>query len=55
VLEDIVEFGGGLLTYKLIELAKNVDSIIVLELTLSSALSENIRKVSEVLEAVAIP
>jgi hypothetical protein len=55
VLEDNGEFGGGLLTYKLIELAKNVDSIIVLELTLSSALSENIRKVSEVLEAVAIP
>jgi len=52
VFEDDGEFGGGLLTYRLTNFAKDVDSIKVLELTLSSALSEKTEKVGEILEAI---
>jgi hypothetical protein len=52
VLEDNGEFGGGLLTYKLTDFAKAVGDIIVLELTLSTNLSEDIDKIAEILEAV---
>ncbi|MDH4213848.1 MAG: hypothetical protein OEV85_08000 [Candidatus Thorarchaeota archaeon] len=55
VLEDNGEFGGGLLTYKLTNFAKEIDSITVLELTLSSALCENITKVAKIFEAITIP
>jgi hypothetical protein len=53
VFEDDGEFGGGLLTYKLTNFAKNIDSLIVLELTLSSTLLENTKKVAEILEMVS--
>jgi len=52
VFEDNGEFGGGLLTYKLTNFVKEVDNVIVLELTLSSALSENVTTIAKILEAI---
>lgn len=54
VLEDNGEFGGGLLTYKLTNFAKEVDNTTVLELTLSSALSENATMIAKILEAITM-
>lgn len=51
VLEDDGEFGGGLLTYKLTELARDVGNVVVLEMTLSSTLAGNVPKIGEILEA----
>jgi len=55
VFEDNGEFGGGLLTYKLTNFAREVDNVIVLELTLSSALSESVSMMARILEAIATP
>ena len=52
VLEDNGEFGGGLLTYKLAELAREVGNVLVVEMTLSSALAGNVSKIAEILEAI---
>ena len=55
VFEDNGEFGGGLLTYKLTSFAREADNVIVLELTLSSALSEDVTRIAKILEAIAAP
>jgi hypothetical protein len=52
VLEDDGEFGGGLLTYKLTELARETQNVVVLEMTLSSTLAGNAPKIAEILEAI---
>ena len=55
VFDDNGEFGGGLLTYKLTNFAREVDNITVLEITLSSTLSENATMVAEILKAITTP
>lgn len=55
VFEDEGEFGGGLLTYKLAELAKEIGDVAVMEVTLSSTLAQNIPKIAEILKAVTTP
>ena len=52
VLEDDGEFGGGLLTFKLTELARETEDMMVLEMTLSSALAGNVSKIAEILEVI---
>jgi hypothetical protein len=53
VFEDNGEFGGGLLTYKLMNFIRDAGGSTVLELTLSTNLSENAAKIAEILEAIA--
>ncbi|RDE15755.1 MAG: hypothetical protein C4K48_02945 [Candidatus Thorarchaeota archaeon] len=52
VLDDDGEFGGGLLTYKLTELAREAENVVVLEMTLSSTLAGNVPKIAEILETI---
>ncbi|MBN2228848.1 MAG: hypothetical protein JW779_04570 [Candidatus Thorarchaeota archaeon] len=53
VLRDEGEFGGGLLTFRIMRYAQNLDNVMVLELTLSQSLAENSEKVIEILEATS--
>lgn len=54
ILEDKGEFGGGLLTYKLAELAKKLGNITVLEITLSRHFAEDHERVANILESLTI-
>jgi hypothetical protein len=53
VYEDDGEYGGGLLTYRLMKLVEEMDDVIVLEMTLSSSLTSDLPKVVEILEALS--
>jgi hypothetical protein len=53
VYEDEGEFGGGLLAYKLVQLAEEFEELTVLEVTLSSSLAGESPKVAEILEALS--
>ena len=52
--EDSGEFGGGLLAFKLTHLARKIQTITVLEITLSRHFAEDYERVAEILEAITI-
>ncbi len=54
VLEDVGQFGGGPLTYRLTELARKLGNMTVLEITLSHCIAENHDRVAEILESLTI-
>ncbi len=54
ILEDVGQFGGGPLTYRLTELARKRRNMTVLEITLSQRLAENHDRVAEILESLTI-
>ena len=54
ILEDVGEFGGGPLTYRLTELARKHGKITVLEITLSRNFAGNHDSVAKILEAITI-
>ncbi|TFG31797.1 hypothetical protein EU528_05210 [Candidatus Thorarchaeota archaeon] len=54
ILEDRGEFGGGLLTFKMTELAKKIGNITVLEITLSRHLAQDHERVADILESLTI-
>ena len=54
ILEDIGEFGGGPLTYQLVELAKRLGDITVLEITLSHQFAEDEESVANILESFTV-
>jgi len=54
VLEDVGQFGGGPLTYRLTELARKQGNMTVLEITLSHCIAEDHDRVAEILESLTI-
>ena len=54
ILEDMGQFGGGPLTYRLTELARKLGNMTVLEITLSHYIAENHDRVAEILESLTI-
>ena len=54
VLEDRGQFGGGLLTFKLANLARKLQTMSVIEITLSRHLAEDSKRVAEILESFTI-
>jgi len=52
--EDVGQFGGGPLTYRLTELARRLGNMTVLEITLSHRLAENHDRVAEILGSLTI-
>ena len=52
--EDVGQFGGGPLTYRLTELARKLGNMTVLEITLSHRLAENHDRVAEILGSLTI-
>ncbi len=54
VLEDVGQFGGGPLTYRLTELARKLRNMIVLEITLSRGFAEDHERVANILESLTI-
>ena len=54
ILEDVGQFGGGPLTYRLTELARKLGNMTVLEITLSHCAAENHDRVAEILESLTI-
>jgi len=54
VLEDVGQFGGGPLTYRLTKLARKLGNMTVLEITLSHCAAKNHDRVAEILESLTI-
>ncbi len=54
ILEDVGQFGGGPLTYRLTELARKLGNMTVLEITLSRHLAEDHERVANILESLTI-
>ncbi len=54
ILEDVGQFGGGPLTYRLTGLARKQGNMTVLEVTLSHRMAENHDRVAEILESLTI-
>jgi len=54
ILEDVGQFGGGPLTFRLTELAQELGNMTVLEITLSHRMAENHDRVAEILESLTI-
>ena len=54
VLEDQGQYGGGPLTYRLTQLARKLQSMTILEITLSRHFAEDHERVAEILEAFTI-
>ena len=54
ILEDVGQFGGGPLTYRLAGLARKKGNMTVLEVTLSHRMAENHDRVAEILESLTI-
>lgn len=54
ILEDVGQFGGGPLTYRLTELARKLGNMTVIEITLSRSFAENHERVANILESLTI-
>ncbi|MGY5858761.1 MAG: hypothetical protein RTU63_05290 [Candidatus Thorarchaeota archaeon] len=54
VLEDQGQFGGGPLTFRLMQLARKLQSMTILEITLSRHFAENHKRVADILESFTI-
>lgn len=52
VLEDVGQFGGGPLTYRLAEFARKLKNVTVLEITLSHSFAEDHERVANILESL---
>lgn len=54
VLEDQGQFGGGPLTFRLTQLAQKLQTMSILEITLSRHFAEDHKKVAEILESFTV-
>ncbi|TFG98140.1 hypothetical protein E4H12_06905 [Candidatus Thorarchaeota archaeon] len=54
ILEDQGEFGGGPLTFRLTQLARKLQNMTILEVTLSRHFAEDYERVAEILESFTI-